>query len=123
MKKVIWIVAATLLFGGIEGRWSGVAMAAACQEPKKESPTNQGSLELPTTTDGLPGVGPLRQYPWFRNLWNSKRAAWSQSIASDQGSLVLLGDSITQGWKDLDTYFPGSRSPTEASAEIRHAGC
>ncbi len=97
MKKVLWVVAATMLLGG----------TATCQEPRKDSPTNQGSLELPTTTDGLPGVGPLRQYPWFRNLWNSKRAGWSQSIASDQGSLVLLGDSITQGWKDLDTYFPG----------------
>ena len=64
-------------------------------------------LNLPTSADGLPGAGPLRQYEGFRNLWNARRQAWSKSVEADQQSLVLLGDSITQGWKNLDQHFPG----------------
>ncbi len=64
------------------------------------------SLDLPDSTVGLPGEGPLRQYDWFRNLWNAKRSEWAKSAASDQSALVLLGDSITQGWPNLETHFP-----------------
>ena len=63
---------------------------------------------LPETDEGLPGVGPLRRYDWFRNLWRQKRLAWAGRVQQDQGAVVFLGDSITQGWGDtLGNSFPG----------------
>ena len=55
-------------------------------------------LTLPDSDEGLPGSGPIRRYDWFRNLWNRKRAGWANDVKQDQGALVFLGDSITQGW-------------------------
>ena len=66
------------------------------------------TITLPETDEGLPGVGPIRRYDWFRNLWNEKRKAWSGRTQADQGALVFLGDSITQGWgDDMGKSFPG----------------
>ncbi len=57
-------------------------------------------FEIPATDDGLPGAGPIRRYDWFRNLWQKRRSAWAGQVKRDQGALVFLGDSITQGWGD-----------------------
>lgn len=66
------------------------------------------SLAIPDTDDRLPGVGPIRRYDWFRNLWNEKRKQWASRIQADQDSVVFLGDSITQGWGDsMGDSFPG----------------
>ena len=65
-------------------------------------------VSIPTTDDGLPGAGPIRRYDWFKKLWLRKRTAWAKRIQQDQGALVFLGDSITQGWGDtMDGSFPG----------------
>ncbi len=64
-------------------------------------------LDLPATNDGLPGTGPIRRYDWFRKLWHERRTAWATRVQQDQGAIVFLGDSITQGWHDdLDGMFP-----------------
>lgn len=55
-------------------------------------------LLLPDSDEGLPGSGPIRRYDWFRDLWNRKRTGWAKDVKKDQGALVFLGDSITQGW-------------------------
>jgi lysophospholipase L1-like esterase len=56
----------------------------------------------------LPGAGPIRRYDWFRRLWTERRSAWAKRIERDQNAVVLLGDSITQGWgEDFSGYFPG----------------
>jgi lysophospholipase L1-like esterase len=81
-----------------------IASSSACFAQENADPSRL--LNLPTA-EGQPGSGPLRQADWFRDLWNSRRTAWAKSAQSDQGSLVLLGDSITQGWPTLDGYFPG----------------
>ena len=63
---------------------------------------------IPETDDGLPGEGPIRRYKWFKNLWERKRAGWAKKVEQDQGALVFLGDSITQGWGDkMGNSFPG----------------
>lgn len=63
---------------------------------------------IPATDEGLPGTGPIRRYEWFQNLWDSKRSGWAKLVQQDQGALVFLGDSITQGWGDtLGGSFPG----------------
>jgi lysophospholipase L1-like esterase len=55
-------------------------------------------FQLPATDDGLPGAGPIRRYEWFQKLWTQRRTQWAGQVARDQGALVFLGDSITQGW-------------------------
>ena len=67
-------------------------------------------FEIPANDDGLPGMGPLRRYTWFRKLWREKRSTWATQVAQDQAAVVLLGDSITQGWNDrLPAAFPGMK--------------
>ncbi|MCA9248785.1 MAG: DUF1080 domain-containing protein [Planctomycetales bacterium] len=59
-----------------------------------------GDYAIPASDEGLPGSGPIRRYDWFRNLWQAKRSRWAQQVEQDQGAVVFLGDSITQGWGD-----------------------
>ena len=45
---------------------------------------------------------------WFQNLWKQRRTQWSTQVQRDQGAVVFLGDSITQGWGvGLGAVFPG----------------
>jgi lysophospholipase L1-like esterase len=67
-------------------------------------------LDIPPTDEGLPGAGPIRRYEWFTKLWSQKRTGWAQRTQQDQGALVFLGDSITQGWGDnIGGAFPGAK--------------
>lgn len=77
-----------------------------------QAPAAKPSLDpkynIPATDDGLPGTGPIRRYDWFRKLWLEKRSGWARRVEQDQGALVFLGDSITQGWGDnMGGNFPG----------------
>ncbi|MCH2178075.1 MAG: GDSL-type esterase/lipase family protein [Mariniblastus sp.] len=62
-----------------------------------DAPTDQRFI-IPETNEGLPGKGPIRRYDWFRKLWQQRRSEWAQQLDKDQGAIVFLGDSITQGW-------------------------
>ncbi len=67
--------------------------------------------ELPATEEGLPGEGPLRRYEGYVNGWRTRRARWAQRREADQGAVVFLGDSITQGWgDDFATRFSGMKA-------------
>src|SRR5258705_10142771 len=67
-------------------------------------------LQIPASDDGLPGAGPIRRYDWFRKLWSDRRTAWAARVERDRNSVVLLGDSITQGWgEDFSAWFPGMK--------------
>jgi lysophospholipase L1-like esterase len=65
-----------------------------------QPPQADARFQIPATDDGLPGAGPVRRYDWFRKLWVQRRSAWAARVQQDQGALVFLGDSITQGWGD-----------------------
>ncbi len=58
----------------------------------------------------FPGQGPLQKAGWFQKLWRQKRLAWWQNRERDQGAVVFLGDSITQGWGALASDFPGLKT-------------
>jgi lysophospholipase L1-like esterase len=63
---------------------------------------------LPKTDDGLPGAGPIRRHDWFQALWMKRRTAFAKQTPSQQGAVVFLGDSITQGWgPQFRDQFPG----------------
>src|SRR5580765_7731073 len=68
-------------------------------------------FQIPATDDCLPGEGPIRRSDWFRKLWIDRRTAWAARAEQDRNAVVLLGDSITQGWgEDFSAWFPGMRS-------------
>lgn len=76
--------------------------------PTPAQQTSSAHFEIPKTDEGLPGAGPIRRYDWFKKLWEAKRSGWAKRVESDQGAVVFLGDSITQGWgDDMGGNFPG----------------
>ncbi len=82
---------------------------SAVAQPASAPPATE-RFEIPANDDGLPGVGPLRRYAWFRKLWHDKRSTWATQREQDRGAVVFLGDSITQGWNDRPaTAFPGMK--------------
>jgi len=86
--------------------FSTLAQAPAATPETK--PPLDPKFQIPATDDGLPGTGPIRRYDWFTKLWLDKRNAWAHRVERDQGALVFLGDSITQGWGDsMGGSFPG----------------
>lgn len=64
-------------------------------------------FQIPATDDGLPGAGPVRRADWFQSVWRERRSAWARDVQKDQGALVFLGDSITQGWGNAGSSFTG----------------
>ena len=53
---------------------------------------------LPASEEGLKGEGALRRYEGYVKRWPQFRATWAKRVEQDQGAVVFLGDSITQGW-------------------------
>lgn len=73
-----------------------------------EPALSKSTFAIPETDEDLPGDGPVRRYGWFKNLWERKRSGWAKKVEQDQGALVFLGDSITQGWGDnMGNSFTG----------------
>src|SRR5713101_5919590 len=67
-------------------------------------------FQIPDSDDGLPGQGPIRRYDWFRNTWHERRTKFASRAEQDRNAVVLLGDSITQGWgDDFTAWFPGMK--------------
>ncbi len=68
-------------------------------------------LGVPKTDEGLAGEGPIHRYGWFTKLWLKRRTAWAKELQQDQGAIVLLGDSITEDWRDIPKgAFPGVKT-------------
>ncbi|MDB6034740.1 MAG: GDSL-like Lipase/Acylhydrolase [Verrucomicrobiales bacterium] len=94
------LVALLLLSGGISPQ--------AADKPAANS--NDTRFKIPDTDEGLPGEGPIRRQDWFRKTWKDRRSKWVDRAKQDQNAVVLLGDSITQGWNDdFTAWFPGMK--------------
>jgi len=85
---------------------------ASATTPASATPTPapRDQFSIPETDVGLPGTGPIRRYDWFKTLWHSQRASWADRAQKEQDSIVFLGDSITQNWGDVGSYFPGIKT-------------
>ena len=79
-------------------RWLLIALMFASAALPCEG-NEKNPLLIPDSDDDVPGVGPIRRTEWFRGVWKNRRSSWlvEKNIA-DKGSIVFLGDSITQGW-------------------------
>jgi lysophospholipase L1-like esterase len=75
--------------------------------PRAQDKPSAARFQIPVTDDGLPGQGPIRRQDWFQKLWTDRRTAWAARVERDRNAVVLLGDSITQGWgEDFSAWFP-----------------
>lgn len=59
--------------------------------------TQTGPTPFPDAKDNSawPGVGPIRTFGW---MVDNRKYFWTQRQA-DQGAIVLVGDSLTDGWR------------------------
>ncbi len=79
--------------------------------PKKGPAVDPARFALPATDDGLPGAGPIRRMDWFQKTWVERRTGFAGRVRQEQGALVFLGDSITQGWNtNLNQLFFGLKT-------------
>jgi lysophospholipase L1-like esterase len=62
--------------------------------------------ERAPTAEMLPGKGPAQRGAWFDKIWTERRASFQATKGADQGAVVFLGDSITQGWGEVGKHFP-----------------
>ena len=89
-------------------------MATGWLLPNKISAQDRAvsQFAIPESDDGLPGLGPIRRYDWFKNLWIKRRSDFAKRSAAEQGAVVFLGDSITQGWGE---DFRGDLAPMKVA--------
>ena len=74
----------------------------------ESTPAEQYALPAVSAEGSLPGEGALRRYDGYVKRWNTIRPQWAKDAAKDQGAIVFLGDSITQGWgTDFKKAFDG----------------
>jgi lysophospholipase L1-like esterase len=104
MKSASRITLLLLVVAFVFGRSPGGMTPQAQAQPAADS----SAFQIPATDDGLPGEGPIRRADWFRKLWAERRSKWAGRLERDRNAVVLLGDSITQGWgEDFTAWFPG----------------
>lgn len=73
-------------------------------------PAADPRFALPASEDSLPGEGALRRYDSYVQRWAESRGKWAAQASQDQGAIVFLGDSITQGWgPDFKGHFTGMK--------------
>jgi lysophospholipase L1-like esterase len=87
-----------------------LAFGVRAAEATGPAAPRESRFEIPPADDGLPGAGPIRRADWFKRLWVARRSAWASQVQEDQGALVFLGDSISQGWGDVGSSFPGVKT-------------
>src|SRR5580692_10160720 len=99
-------IACALALLALAPRVGAADPAAPAAPPAQADPR----FQVPATDDGLPGAGPIHRSEWFQKTWAERRTAWAAQVKDDQGALVFLGDSITQGWGDVGSSFPGIKT-------------
>lgn len=97
---IVLLIAAALLLGR-------ELSADTQQAPAPVAAPAPNPLAVPDSEAQLPGVGPIWRSDWFKKNWNERRAGWAARVQQDQGAIVFVGDSITQGWGDVGSSFPG----------------
>jgi lysophospholipase L1-like esterase len=66
----------------------------------------QDVSHYPTNFNSLPGKGPPTLWNGLPKVWAEREAQFAQTASQENGAVVFLGDSITQGWTTLGHDFP-----------------
>jgi lysophospholipase L1-like esterase len=66
----------------------------------------QDVSHYPTDFNSLPGKGPATLWKGLPAVWAQREAQFAQTASQENGAVVFLGDSITQGWTSLAQDFP-----------------
>ncbi len=81
-----------------------LATIALAGDPATGRERQSGPKPYPATVDQWPGVGVVRVFDWMP----SRRSAfWRERETVGPGSVVFVGDSLTEGWRSLAADFPG----------------
>lgn len=87
--------------------FSAFAVSALTAPAALAQPAGTATFDVPEASDSLPGAGPMQSGDWFDNVWEDRRTRFAENAQNQQGAVVFLGDSITQGWGDqLQSAFP-----------------
>ena len=70
----------------------------------------QDVSQYPTDFNSLPGKGPATLWKGLPAVWAQREAQFAQTAPQENGAVVFLGDSITQGWTSLARDFPGFKT-------------
>jgi lysophospholipase L1-like esterase len=79
-------------------------LAVAVAIPARAQTSNDVS-QFPSL-DQLPGKAPSHVWSGLPGVWARDHAKWKGTASNDAGSVVFLGDSITEGWSTLARDFP-----------------
>ena len=75
--------------------------------PAQSQVTNAPAVaHWPKSNDLFPGKGVVNSSDWFKKTWSDRRTRFWNRRAQEKGSVIFLGDSITQGWGSLAKDFP-----------------
>ena len=66
----------------------------------------QDVSQYPADFNSLPGKGPATLWKGLPAVWAQREAQFAQTASQENGAVVFLGDSITQGWTSLSRDFP-----------------
>jgi len=81
--------------------------ALRAAEPAPGVVSSDPRFQIPATDDSLPGAGPMRRAEWFQKVWTERRSEFARRAPEEHDAIVFLGDSITHGWSDVGSLFPG----------------
>jgi len=84
------------------------AAPAFSQTSNSAAPASAGATDVSQfpSLDKLPGKVPPTVWNGLARSWSGAHARWKATASNDVGSVVFLGDSITDGWHTLAADFP-----------------
>jgi lysophospholipase L1-like esterase len=93
---------------------AALLLAAAGAAPTFSQTTNSAAPAPDSAADAsqfpsldqLPGKVPPTVWNGLARGWSGAHARWRATASNDVGSVVFLGDSITEGWGTLKRDFP-----------------
>ncbi len=81
---------------------------AAAQSAAPAAAVDSKTVTFPADVADIPGTGPIHTEERFVRKYETLRTKWAAECERDQGAVVFLGDSITEGWGErLARHFPG----------------
>jgi beta-glucosidase len=91
---------------------AALLLAGGCAEPSRNptpAPEIVADVSQFPSLDRLPGKVPSHVWNGLAQGWARDHERWKATASNEVGSVVFLGDSITEMWSTLATDFPKYR--------------